>query len=144
VIHACYKAGPNPPGALRAIDVEANASCTNNEQPLSWSQQGPQGAKGDQGDPGPTGPQGEPGPSGDEVFFVAGGPNATLTLPAGSYVLEADVSATTTPSTLAARPSSARCRARTGSSSTPLALSLKSPLRESTPTPEAHLRSIQP
>jgi hypothetical protein len=95
-IHACYKAGPNPPGALRVIDLEANASCANSEKPLSWSQQGPQGAKGDQGDPGPAGPQGEPGPAGDEVFFVAGGPNATMTLPAGSYVLEADVSGTST------------------------------------------------
>jgi len=96
VIHGCFKAGPNPAGALRVIDVEANASCSNSEKPLSWSQQGPQGLKGDQGAPGPAGPQGVPGPSGDDVFFVAGGPNATMTLPAGSYVLEADVSGETT------------------------------------------------
>jgi hypothetical protein len=107
VVQACYKAGLNPSGALRVIDVEAGATCANNEKSLSWSQQGPQGEKGDQGEQGPPGPQGEPGTSGDEVFFVAGGQNAALTLPAGSYVLEADVSGETT--SIGVGGSSIRC-----------------------------------
>lgn len=74
---------------------------------------GPVGPKGDQGDPGPEGPQGpqglqgpqgEPGTSaGDQVFFAHGTGDAgsaesrtftrTLAVPAGSYVIRAEINA---------------------------------------------------
>jgi hypothetical protein len=63
VINACYKPFS---GALRLIDAEAGAKCTNKEEALHWSVQGP---KGDKGDPGQPGPQGPPGP---EASFGTG------------------------------------------------------------------------
>jgi hypothetical protein len=61
VINACYKPFS---GALRLIDAEAGAACSDREKPLHWSVQGPKGDKGDKGDPGATGPAGPAGPSG--------------------------------------------------------------------------------
>ena len=64
VIDACYK---QYGGALRLIDAEAGARCSDKEKPLHWSVQGPKGDKGDKGDPGAQGvpgPQGLPGPAG--------------------------------------------------------------------------------
>ena len=55
VINACYKPFG---GALRLIDAEAGAKCSDKERPLAWNAQGPKGEKGDKGD---AGPQGVPG-----------------------------------------------------------------------------------
>jgi hypothetical protein len=60
VINGCYK---SQNGQLRVIDP-ATDSCLPSETPISWSQTGPQGPKGDKGDPGPQGPTGSPGPTG--------------------------------------------------------------------------------
>jgi hypothetical protein len=48
------------------IDVDAGKTCTQYETPISWSQQGPQGLKGDTGDAGPQGPQGDTGATGPQ------------------------------------------------------------------------------
>jgi hypothetical protein len=68
VIHGCYTKGG---GILSVIDPAAGQTCSSQQTPLSWNQQGPKG------DPGPQGPQGLPGPQGppgvtraDERFFI--------------------------------------------------------------------------
>jgi hypothetical protein len=48
-------------GALKVIDPEAGQTCNTNQQPLSWSQQGPVGPAGPAGTVGPAGPQGSAG-----------------------------------------------------------------------------------
>lgn len=60
VITGCYA---TKDGALRVIDAEAGQPCDNKEQPITWSQTGPQGA---QGPAGPAGMQGMPGPVGPQ------------------------------------------------------------------------------
>ena len=58
IIYGCYtKIG----GVLRVIDTEKGQSCTRLELPISWSQQGPPGPKGE---PGPQGPKGDTGATG--------------------------------------------------------------------------------
>src|SRR5688572_25782723 len=59
VIHACY----DKKGMLRIVASES--SCSQNETPISWNQEGPQGDKGDKGDKGDTGDTGPQGPPGD-------------------------------------------------------------------------------
>ncbi|HVJ18643.1 MAG TPA: type VI secretion system tube protein Hcp [Polyangiaceae bacterium] len=62
VIHACA----DKKGMLRI--VSSASSCSSNETPISWNQQGPagvQGDKGDKGDTGDTGAQGDKGDKGD-------------------------------------------------------------------------------
>lgn len=64
VINGCYN---RQGGDLRVIDVDTE-SCLPSEQPISWSQKGPQGlqgARGPQGPPGLPGPPGQPGRQGD-------------------------------------------------------------------------------
>lgn len=62
LIHGCYNTGSNPSGQLRVVDTGKGATCSKNEQALTWNQtgpqgpQGPQGAKGEKGDPGAPGP----------------------------------------------------------------------------------------
>ncbi len=67
-IHGCYK---QDNGQLRVIDPSATkkgaASCSKDEIPITWNQQGPPGRSGPQGPPGAQGPpgsQGIPGPPG--------------------------------------------------------------------------------
>src|SRR5262249_43986849 len=103
----------NATGTIRLIDPSLGSSsllghCTKIEAQITWNEQGQPGAQGPagpQGDPGPQGLQGEQGPQGDpgpsDAYSHFGGninvtgPNdtvmATLTLPAGSYVLNASV-----------------------------------------------------
>jgi hypothetical protein len=56
VIHACYRAHGPSVGTVRVLP--AADACKSSEQPLAWSQTGPQGATG------AAGPQGAPGPAG--------------------------------------------------------------------------------
>jgi hypothetical protein len=96
VIHGCYLKGL---GTLRVIDTDKAQSCSKLENPLNWSQTGPQGPQGPQGPTGPAGPS--------DVWTVDGyGATAksvglaptvdtlatTATLPAGSYVVHAETS----------------------------------------------------
>jgi collagen triple helix repeat protein len=106
-------------GVLKVIDAEAGQNCANNQQPLTWNQQGPAGPPGVAGPEGPAGPQGLQGPrgfiglqgpagpiglqgpSGTATTFVGHAPGpeivgndwstvgGPLVLPAGSYSLAA-------------------------------------------------------
>ena len=119
-IDACYtKSG----GALRVIDATVT-SCDKKETALAWNVQGPQGEKGDtgatgpqgpagpagpQGPDGPAGPKGDPGPAGTSMGFSVSKTTVTplagtetivsKTLPAGNYVLFAQVEASRNPTT---------------------------------------------
>jgi hypothetical protein len=86
VISACK----SPAGAIKVIDKEAGELCPGPNQHLEWNTQGPTGPTG------PAGPAGPPGPSDGYVEIVSesaipgtGQPKtvATLSLPAGKYVL---------------------------------------------------------
>ena len=85
VIHGCYKKNAPSQGSLRVID--SGQSCSNNETPLNWNQQGPQGPMGPQGPAGPAGPTGPQGLQGVQgVQGVKGdkgdpGPAGPTTLP---------------------------------------------------------------
>lgn len=110
VIHACYSpnAAAGPSGAqLKIIDSEV-ASCTNGQTEVTWGQTGPQGPpgeKGDQGDKGDKGDKGDPGEPGPSAAYtnyaadfepVGDGLTrtvASVTVPAGSYVLSGIVTA---------------------------------------------------
>jgi hypothetical protein len=96
VFYACYDGG----GTLKVIDFAKTQTCPKGHTgPVSWSQIGPQGIQGIQGI---QGPQGEAGPAGtvatSEVYYVqddggslggtSGGHQVSMTLPAGSYVIE--------------------------------------------------------
>src|SRR5262249_26773421 len=62
---AIYGCANNRTGRVRMI-MTSPPMCHLTETPLSWSQVGPQGPKGDPGPPGPPGtpgPQGAPGPA---------------------------------------------------------------------------------
>ena len=61
VIHGCYQKNV---GNLRVIDPSGGDNCRPSEIPISWSQTGPQGRKGDTGATGATGPQGLKGDTG--------------------------------------------------------------------------------
>lgn len=67
MIYACV----NHVGNLRI--VEEGVTCRNNEQSLSWNEQGPQGLPGAEGPAGPTGPAGPLGPPGVLDFYIAFG-----------------------------------------------------------------------
>jgi hypothetical protein len=91
VIHACYKTNQ---GTLRVIDTAKAESCSKSEVALDWSQTGPQGSQGPQG---PTGPSDVWSVDGYGATFknVAVAPAwvdlaTTSTLPAGSYVVQAE------------------------------------------------------
>jgi hypothetical protein len=94
VIHGCFL---TQNGQLRVIDPPTQ-QCLPSETAISWNQIGPQGPAGP---PGPPGPPGAPGSGGGSNGFVTGirsgtitsTPSAilTLTLPAGSYMLNASV-----------------------------------------------------
>jgi hypothetical protein len=68
LLHGCYTSAN---GQLRLIDP-ATDSCHPSETPISWSQTGPQGLKGDPGPPGPAGPQGPAGPPGLGTQTISG------------------------------------------------------------------------
>src|SRR5512132_4524644 len=70
VFHGCYTSANGP---LRLVDP-ATDSCRPSETPISWSQTGPQGLKGDPGPPGPAGPQGPAGSHGPAGPQGATGP----------------------------------------------------------------------
>jgi len=59
LIHACLN-----PGNGTIYVVGANQSCSQNQTPLDWNIQGPQGLPGPQGPAGPQGPVGATGPIG--------------------------------------------------------------------------------
>ena len=99
VFHACYaKSG----ATMRIID-SATMACGSNETAIQWSQTGPTGAPGSQGSPGNTGLRGPSGglvgdnySSGFNSVLISTDPSAptpvvSLTLPAGSYLLNAAV-----------------------------------------------------
>jgi hypothetical protein len=115
VIHGCY----DNKGALRVIDSAASA-CKNGETALDWNQTGPQGptgpigpqgpqgaqgAQGPQGPPGQSGAQGPAGPpgspgtatvfvtrrTGDVILNTSGVQVMSLSVPAGSYLISAQV-----------------------------------------------------
>jgi hypothetical protein len=107
VIHACYSpnAAAGPSGAqLKIIDREV-ASCPSGQTEVTWSQTGPQGLPGEKGEKGDKGDAGEAGPPGPSAAFTNYGEDyepigdgltrtvASVTVPAGSYVLSAVVSA---------------------------------------------------
>jgi hypothetical protein len=79
VIDACYKPYG---GALRLIDAEAGATCSDREKPIHWSAEGPKGDKGDPGPAGPAGPAGAagaPGPPGPPGPAGPAGGNTMVT-----------------------------------------------------------------
>ena len=112
VIHGCYG---RLTGLLRVIDTEGlhPERCFPGEVSLTWNQKGPAGPTGPQGVPGPIGPagpagqagaQGPAGPAGPAAASAATfeitanrdvGKDYTLvarkTLPAGSWVIQANV-----------------------------------------------------
>lgn len=108
VIHACYSAnGTGIPGGtpLKIVD----AGCTNGQAEITWGQAGPQGPAGEKGDPGDKGDKGDPGEPGAPGISAAYANYAgdwepigegltrtvaSVTVPAGSYVLNATVKAT--------------------------------------------------
>jgi hypothetical protein len=104
VIHGCYLKGI---GALRVIDTGKSQTCSKFETPLDWSQTGPQGPPGQQGQQGSPGSPGPPGPTGpSDVWSVDGYGSqknlpiatwvnlaTTPTLPAGSYIVQAEAEA---------------------------------------------------
>jgi hypothetical protein len=88
VIHGCYK---TTQGTLRIVDTDKAQSCSNSETPLDWSQTGPQGPAG------PTGPSDVwsvdgygAGLKSVPVVPASNDLATTPTLPAGSYVVEAE------------------------------------------------------
>jgi hypothetical protein len=98
-IHGCYDKAI---GSLRVIDPGTkgpiNGKCLPSETPIAWSQTGPKG------DPGPAGPKGDRGDPGPSHAYVASPPGvagiggnwtdvATLSLPAGTYVLTGEIMA---------------------------------------------------
>lgn len=81
-----------------AIGTAPSARCPTGANQITWSEQGTQGEPGIQGEQGPQGEQGLAGTPGTDAWFVAddgavaegsGGYRVSMTLPAGSYVIEA-------------------------------------------------------
>jgi hypothetical protein len=108
VIHGCYNnslAHGNPTGALRVIDTaKANGNCASWETPLNWNAKGVTGPTGPTGATGATGATGPTGPSdggeaitGSDTTVAAGASFVTVagtttgTLPAGTYIYEANM-----------------------------------------------------
>lgn len=102
-VDGCYH---NTGGTLRVVDATVS-QCRSSETAISWNQvgpQGPQGVKGEDGKDGADGPKGDQGPAGTSQAFTATGELinvsrggrgivASKSVPAGSYVLSASVSA---------------------------------------------------
>lgn len=102
-IYGCYH---DKGGTLRVID-DTVSQCRSTETAISWNQigpQGPQGLKGEDGKDGADGAKGDQGSAGtSQAFTVTGelinvsrggrGVVASKSVPAGSYVLSASVSA---------------------------------------------------
>ena len=105
----------NRSGALRVI--APTATCRVNETPLKWNITGPQGPQGAQGEPGPRGPSDAfNAANGNAIQLVAGdcceGQSTTLetlSLPAGSFVVNAVVLAAPGENTVGA---TAQCKLR--------------------------------
>jgi hypothetical protein len=110
VIHACYSTNGATAtnGTQLSIIDPARASCTKNQQSIAWSQTGPpgqdgaDGQDGQDGQDGAKGDKGDPGPSdaftnyGDGVHAIGDGLTqtvASVTVPAGSYILTGTVAA---------------------------------------------------
>jgi len=101
VIHACYSpnGAKDTNGAQLNIVDSATASCSRNQAEITWSQTGPQGVKGEKGE---MGEKGDPGPAGPSAAYTNYGSGlrsipegatqtvASLTLPAGNYVVQAN------------------------------------------------------
>jgi hypothetical protein len=89
VIHACAS---KRSGALRL-----GKKCQRSEHAVTWNVQGPQGKQGNPGTPGSSGQTGAAGPSDIYVAGVAAGSLTSgaeitsLTVPPGSYLIEAKV-----------------------------------------------------
>lgn len=115
VIDACYNKSA---GDLRVVDP-AEDQCRTSELSLAWNVQGPQGETGETGPQGLQGPQGPAGASGmPQVYFASGSGTSSITevapggtrggpfrlstasVPAGSYVAEAQISAYNYPARL--------------------------------------------
>ncbi len=85
-------------GDVRFINAQKGATCTKKEKKITFNQTGPQGLQG------PAGVQGERGPSNGyvaqrttakslgELVLVGGNDIAKLTLPAGTYMINANTS----------------------------------------------------
>jgi hypothetical protein len=111
VIHACYDATS---GQVRIVEPEAGSpkGCGKNEIAIDWNHQGPKGDQGDVGPQGPAGPTGPAGPAGPSGPTGPAGPAGTsaakvvsatdavlgpsgftqvvaMSLPAGSWVIQA-------------------------------------------------------
>ena len=99
VVHACYKKSSPNQGTLRVIDTAKAQTCSTSETALNWSQTGPQGQPGQQGPPGPTGPSDVWSVDGYDAglkslpFQTPVDLATTSTLPAGSYVVQAETEA---------------------------------------------------
>ncbi len=84
--YACVN---NNNGTIRMTD--ANGTCGNNEQKISWNNEGPagpagpQGPTGPQGPAGPTGPQGDTGPAGPQGPQGPAGPQGPSGLSQGYF-----------------------------------------------------------
>jgi type VI secretion system secreted protein Hcp len=87
VIHACYEknvvGADFEPGALRVLDPGNQGpntdynSCTANETPINWSQQGPPGPQGPQG---PSGAAGSAAIVGNTNFEISASPHVAMFL----------------------------------------------------------------
>ena len=75
VIHGCYQ---KTQGQLRVVDTAQGQACSPSENPLNWSQSGPQGPQGPQGPKGDTGPDGPTGPAGPQGPQGAQGPQGLV------------------------------------------------------------------
>jgi hypothetical protein len=87
VIHGCYGTGANPSAALRVIDTAQGATCSKNENSLTWNQTGPKGDKGDPGPPGPSEMFGEGHPGGTNALACAATTLTVAAVPAGDYAI---------------------------------------------------------
>jgi hypothetical protein len=63
-IHGCFAKHDAVLVSQGDLRISADGTCRSFENPISWSQRGPQGEQGPQGATGPQGPQGAPGPVG--------------------------------------------------------------------------------
>lgn len=93
VITACFV---KKTGAVRFINAQAGKTCKTGEKQVTFNQKGPQGPTGATGATGQTGPSHtyvkDTNPFIATVVTTAGTSVATLTLPAGSYLLHAQTS----------------------------------------------------
>jgi hypothetical protein len=114
VIHACYYPATSS-GSHRVVLQNAGRRCPSGTTAIKWNQQGPRGLPGQPGQQGQSGPPGPKGDKGDQglpgvshlftyvrIFAEGTGPQiapsgssfqpvGSLTLPAGTYMVDATV-----------------------------------------------------